>query len=137
MTKVNTTQPNKNEIRPPPYNQPDRQPDSGVAFAVDAIQSPVAEQEQRGSSLTRDYTLREHLHARLGVLKREREKGQVELQEVDNRRAHLRETLLRISGAIQVLEELLAAEPPLEPNGVRPPNVRSDVRAAAPALPEH
>jgi prefoldin subunit 5 len=44
---------------------------------------------------------------RLAELKAEFEKGQQHLQLLDQQRAELRDTLLRISGAIQVLEELL------------------------------
>jgi hypothetical protein len=42
-------------------------------------------------------------------LKREFETGQARLRDVDAEQLRLRETLLRISGAIQVLEESLAA----------------------------
>ena len=44
---------------------------------------------------------------RLAELKAEFEKGQQHLQMLDQQRAEARDTLLRISGAIQVLEELL------------------------------
>ena len=53
--------------------------------------------------------MREQLQKRLDELKREFEVGQQRLQEVDMQQAHLREMLLRLSGAIQVLEETLAA----------------------------
>lgn len=45
---------------------------------------------------------------RLAELKADFERGQQHLQVLDQQRAELRDTLLRISGAIQVLEELLA-----------------------------
>jgi hypothetical protein len=48
------------------------------------------------------------LQARLDELKREFATGQTQLQELEQKEASLRETLLRISGAIQVIEELLA-----------------------------
>jgi predicted nuclease with TOPRIM domain len=54
--------------------------------------------------------LREQLQQRLEELKKEFETGQARLREVEMQEARLRETLLRISGAIQVLEEALAAE---------------------------
>jgi hypothetical protein len=41
------------------------------------------------------------------VLKEELETGQAELQQVEMRRTYLHETVLRISGAVQVLEDLL------------------------------
>ena len=47
---------------------------------------------------------------RLAELKAEFEKGQQHLQLLDQQRAEIRDTLLRISGAIQVLEELLKQE---------------------------
>ena len=40
------------------------------------------------------------------------------LAELETKQAHLRETLLRISGAVQVLEEMLAAPQPGHANGV-------------------
>jgi hypothetical protein len=50
----------------------------------------------------------ERIEARLAILKSEFEAGQAELQKVMTQQNSLHETLLRISGAIQVLEELLA-----------------------------
>ena len=61
--------------------------------------------------------MREHMQARLEMLRKELEKGQVELQKVENQRTYLHETLLRISGAIQVLEDLLKEEQPTRMNG--------------------
>jgi predicted nuclease with TOPRIM domain len=51
--------------------------------------------------------LRERIQQRLDELKREFEVGQARLRELEAQQAQLRETLLRISGAIQVLEESL------------------------------
>ena len=45
---------------------------------------------------------------RLEQLRAERETGERQLQLLDERRAQVRDTLLRIAGAIQVLEELEA-----------------------------
>jgi uncharacterized protein (DUF3084 family) len=45
---------------------------------------------------------------RLLQLKTEFQKGQQEMARLDRQRQELRDTLLRISGAIQVMEELLA-----------------------------
>lgn len=47
------------------------------------------------------------MQERLAELRAEFEKGQQQLHLLDQQRAELRDTLLRISGAIQVLEELL------------------------------
>lgn len=54
--------------------------------------------------------MREQLQARLEDLRREFETGQARLRELETEQAYTRETLLRISGAIQVLEEALAQE---------------------------
>jgi hypothetical protein len=56
--------------------------------------------------------MRTQLEQRLQALKAEFEAGQKMLADLEAQQARLRETLLRISGAIQVLEELLAAAPP-------------------------
>jgi hypothetical protein len=45
---------------------------------------------------------------RLELLRAELETGERQMQLLDERRAQLRDTLLRISGAIQVLQELEA-----------------------------
>ncbi len=52
--------------------------------------------------------MQEQMQLRLEELKKEFELGQARLQETERQQAILRETLLRISGAIQVLEEVLA-----------------------------
>ena len=57
-----------------------------------------------------DPTMREQLEQRLQQLKAEFETGQKMVAELEQRRANLEQTLLRITGAIQVLEELLAVE---------------------------
>jgi hypothetical protein len=59
----------------------------------------------------------EQMRSRLVVLKREYELGDAQLRELVQREAVLRETLLRISGAVQVLEEILASDL-LLPDGV-------------------
>jgi len=55
--------------------------------------------------------MKERLEQRLTALKAEFETGQRMLAELDAKQANLKESLLRISGAIQVLEEELAEEP--------------------------
>lgn len=47
---------------------------------------------------------------RLMELRHELEKGRQEIARLDRQRQELRDTMLRIAGAIQVLEELLAQE---------------------------
>jgi len=57
------------------------------------------------------------LEQRLNELRTEYETGQQMLAELEAKRANLQQTLLRISGAIQVLEELLAQSTPVAVNG--------------------
>ncbi len=57
------------------------------------------------------------LEQRLNELRTEYETGQQMLAELEAKRANLQQTLLRISGAIQVLEELLAQSTPAAVNG--------------------
>jgi predicted nuclease with TOPRIM domain len=54
--------------------------------------------------------MKEQLQQRLETLKAEFESGQKVLAELEAKQTNVRETLLRISGAIQVLEEMLASE---------------------------
>jgi prefoldin subunit 5 len=54
--------------------------------------------------------MRERLEQRIQELKAEFDAGQKMLADLEQRRATLEQTLLRITGAIQVLEELLATE---------------------------
>ncbi|MCG8422782.1 MAG: hypothetical protein MJE77_33115 [Proteobacteria bacterium] len=55
--------------------------------------------------------MKERIEARLGELRREFASGQQVMAELQRKQAELHETLARIGGAIQVLEELLAQEP--------------------------
>ena len=54
--------------------------------------------------------MREKIEARLQELRAELESGRNLLAELESKKANLQATVLRISGAIQVLEELLAPE---------------------------
>lgn len=51
--------------------------------------------------------MKEQLEARINQLKGELESGQKIMQELDAKRESLGYTIVRISGAIQVLEELM------------------------------
>ena len=51
--------------------------------------------------------MEKQLETRLGELRAEFEKGQQRLQELESEASGLRDTLLRISGAMQVLQEEL------------------------------
>ena len=53
----------------------------------------------------------ERVQARLQMLREEFDTGERQLADLDKQRAQLMETMLRISGAIQVLEELTDATP--------------------------
>ena len=77
-------------------------------MGVDAILARAIGKEQ---------TMRGQLQIRLEALRKEFETGQAELEKVERQRTYLRETMLRISGAIQVLEELIAEEEPAGRNG--------------------
>lgn len=54
--------------------------------------------------------MKREVQARITKLRAEFSSGQKMLAELEERQTNLRETLLRISGAIQVLEELLNEE---------------------------
>jgi prefoldin subunit 5 len=58
--------------------------------------------------------MKQQLEQRLKELRTEFESGQKMLVDLENQQANVRETLLRISGAIQVLEELKTAESGIE-----------------------
>lgn len=61
--------------------------------------------------------MREQLQARLKELKTEFGKGEGTLQELEEQAATVRQNMLRISGAIQVLEEVLTDEDPTRHDG--------------------
>lgn len=63
--------------------------------------------------------MNEQLEQRLRELQSEFESGQKMMADLESQQATLKETLLRISGAIQVLQEIIAsstddAEPPAD-----------------------
>jgi hypothetical protein len=55
--------------------------------------------------------MEQQLEKRLAELKSEFEAGQKMLADMDIKRKELEDTMLRISGAIQVIEEMLASRP--------------------------
>jgi hypothetical protein len=59
------------------------------------------------------------IHGRLTLMKQEFAKGQLRLQEMERQEAALRETLLRLSGAIEVLEEIVSESAPPPANEER------------------
>jgi ABC-type transporter Mla subunit MlaD len=52
--------------------------------------------------------MQDQMQVRLEALKQEFDRGQAEVRRLEKQQSQLRDTLLRISGAMQVLEELLA-----------------------------
>jgi predicted nuclease with TOPRIM domain len=84
--------------------------------AVGSIASLIlaVEYEALIRSYKEEKIMRDRLQTRLQELKKEFDTGQAHLQELEKQQVYLRETMLRISGAIQVLEELLAQEHPVE-----------------------
>jgi predicted nuclease with TOPRIM domain len=58
----------------------------------------------------KEQSVQEQIQTRLEELKQELETGQAELQKVEMQRTYLRETMLRIEGAMHALGELLAEE---------------------------
>ena len=59
-------------------------------------------------AINQNLPMKEQIEQRLQSLKTEFESGQKMLAELEAKQANLQNTLLRISGAIQILEELLA-----------------------------
>ena len=68
----------------------------------------------------------ERIEARLITLRREYEAGQLKILQAERELTSLRETVLRISGAIQVLEELLSASASVTPLEQRSQGNRTD-----------
>jgi hypothetical protein len=71
----------------------------------------------------------ERVRTRLAELRREYAAGEAQLRDLVQREAAVRETLLRISGAVQVLEELESesrgAAPGADPSAETGPQIRT------------
>ena len=74
--------------------------------------------------------MHELMETRLELLRKEFETGQAELEKVEQRREYLREMMLRISGAIQVLEELLAQGQSIEQSGTNSDEIQAAIAEA-------
>ena len=61
--------------------------------------------------------MREQLEKRLEELRAEFDKGKATLQELEAKTSSVRETMLRLSGAIQVLQEELERDAPSNADG--------------------
>ena len=77
--------------------------------------------------------MKAQLQQRLKALKAEFESGQQTLADLETKQASVRESLLRISGAIQVLEEELAKAEASTENDVAPlePSESGEIAAAS------
>jgi hypothetical protein len=62
--------------------------------------------------------IRERIEARIATLRREYDVGQAKLQQLERESISMRETVLRISGAILVLEEFLPPSASVTPISV-------------------
>ena len=69
------------------------------------------------------------MQERLAALREEHDKGLERLSALDRERERVRDTVLRISGAIQVLEELLQARVDEAPRA-EPPREELEARAS-------
>jgi len=69
--------------------------------------------------------MQEQLKKRVTELEAEYRAGQEMLAELDAKRADLHQTLLRISGAIQVLQELLGTDRDSADDGIQPTQPRT------------
>jgi predicted nuclease with TOPRIM domain len=72
--------------------------------------------------------MRDEMQARLELLRTEFETGERRLEELERQRVQLTETMLRISGAMQVLEEVLG-EAPADEAGLDGAAAASEVEA--------
>ena len=69
--------------------------------------------------------MQEELQRKLDELKKEFEVGQNRLRELETEQSYVRETMLRISGAIQVLQELIDGSKQEDEDGGRTLEVRA------------
>jgi peroxiredoxin len=89
-----------------------------VAVGVDAILTLAKKHEMLVRTFGEEQIMCGRLQTRLVELKKEFEKGRTRLQELEKEQVYLREAMLRISGAAQVLAELLYDEQAAAQNDV-------------------
>jgi hypothetical protein len=75
--------------------------------------------------------MREQIEERLAALRQEFEAGRRMLADLEARQVELQQTLLRIGGAVQVLEELLGTPEPAGPEAAEQPDPSVDGRVPA------
>lgn len=81
--------------------------------------------------------MKAQLEQRLHQLQQEFESGHQMMAELEQRQQTLKETLLRISGAMQVLQELLQSADTSVENGTAPEEVLKEVELGHAAPPIH
>ena len=74
--------------------------------------------------------MREQLEQRLKELRQELESGQRMMADLEARQSQLRETMLRISGAIQVIEEELGKSDGATQSGLAQPDDQAHRRSS-------
>jgi len=90
-----------------------------IAYLIDEQGVIAAEVAMGGGAILalaggEEKRMHERIQSRLDELRKEFETGQAELDKANKQQEYLRETLLRISGAIQALEELVTNEQSVE-----------------------
>jgi ABC-type transporter Mla subunit MlaD len=81
--------------------------------------------------------MREQLERRRAELTAELEAGREMLAELDAKRQDLQQTMLRISGALQVLTELLDGDAPADPPAASNGLADREIPSPEPALASH
>ena len=94
-----------------------------VAAGPGPILSLVANYSDALEAFRAGITMRARLQNRLEELKTEFTAGRLRLQEAEEQLTNLKSTLLRVAGAIQVLEELLTAEEGMPRSNSRDPQL--------------
>ena len=75
--------------------------------------------------------MRHEMEVRLIALRSEYEKGQRQLHQLESQLTSLREALLRISGAIMVLEEIMASASSTSADQQQPGEVKATAKTVA------
>jgi hypothetical protein len=110
-----------------------------IAYLIDEQGVIAADVAMGGGAIlelagVEEQIMHERIQTRLEVLRKEFETGQAELDKAEKQVAYLRETVLRISGAVQVLEELLAEEHSVEQRDGTYPDIPESVTVGAPSV---
>jgi predicted nuclease with TOPRIM domain len=79
--------------------------------------------------MSEEPVMNERFNQRLAELRDNYQAGQVQLQRLEAQRSEIQQTLLRISGAIQVLEELLDERDDADAEDAADASTRGEVEA--------